>query len=106
MTVYAMWQGKTQKLRLFPDFANQASLFDLFTTIPVFVTGLGFHVNVHPMRSELGKPYDMNSAARISLIIGIAIYFAIGFFGYLLFGDSIMPDILVNFDRNSDTPTD
>ncbi|KAF2296331.1 hypothetical protein GH714_037432 [Hevea brasiliensis] len=104
MAVYAMWQGKTQKLRLFPDFANQASLFDLFTTIPVFVTGLGFHVNVHPIRSELGKPSDMNSAVRISLIIGIAIYFAIGFFGYLLFGDSIMPDILVNFDRNSDTP--
>ncbi|KAJ9175961.1 hypothetical protein P3X46_014459 [Hevea brasiliensis] len=104
MAVYAMWQGKTQKLRLFPDFANQASLFDLFTTIPVFVTGLGFHVNVHPIRSELGKPSDMNSAVRISLIIGIAIYFAIGFFGYLLFGDSIMPDILVNFDQNSDTP--
>ncbi|KAG8651522.1 amino acid transporter AVT6C [Manihot esculenta] len=104
MAVYAMWQGKTQKIRLFPDFANQVSTFDLFTTIPVFVTSFGLHVNVHPIRSELGKPSDMNSAVRISLIISTVIYFAIGFFGYLLFGDSVMPDILVNFDQNSDTP--
>lgn len=59
---------------------------------------------MHPIRSELGKPSDMNSAVRISLIISTVIYFAIGFFGYLLFGDSVMPDILVNFDQNSDTP--
>ncbi|KDP21693.1 hypothetical protein JCGZ_03364 [Jatropha curcas] len=103
MAIYEMFEGKTQNLRLFPDFANQASVFDLFTTIPVVVTSLGFHVNVHPIRAELGKPSDMNSAVRISLIICIAIYFSIGFFGYLLFGDSIMADILVNFDRNSDT---
>ena len=45
MAIYAMCQGKTQKLRLFPDFVNQASMLDLFTTIPVFVTGLGFHIN-------------------------------------------------------------
>lgn len=42
-------------------------------------------------------------AVRISLLICVAIYFAIGFFGYLLFGDSIMPDMLVNFDQNSTT---
>lgn len=45
----------------------------------------------------------MSSAIRISVLIGIAIYFAIGFFGYLLFGDSIMADILVNFDQYSDS---
>jgi amino acid permease len=60
-------------------------------------------VAVHPIRAELGKPADMSLAARISLAISVAIYFAIGFFGYLLFGDSIMPDMLVNFDQNSDT---
>ncbi|XP_065870297.1 amino acid transporter AVT6C-like [Euphorbia lathyris] len=103
MAISAMLQGKTQKLRLFPDFSNESSIFDLFTTIPVFVTGLAFHVNVHPIRAELGKPSNMRSAIRISLIICVAIYFAIGISGYLLFGDSVMPDILVNFDRNSDT---
>lgn len=45
----------------------------------------------------------MSVAVRLSLLICVAIYFAIGFFGYLLFGDSIMPDVLVNFDQNSDS---
>lgn len=58
---------------------------------------------VHPIRAELGKPSDMRSAARISLVISIVIYFSIGFFGYLLFGDTIMDDLLVNFDQSSDS---
>ncbi|CAK9135861.1 unnamed protein product [Ilex paraguariensis] len=45
MALYAMWEGKTQRLRLVPDFANGVSFFDLFTTIPVFATGFGCHVN-------------------------------------------------------------
>ncbi|EXB29266.1 hypothetical protein L484_006940 [Morus notabilis] len=44
----------------------------------------------------------MSSVVRISLVISEAIYFAIGFFGYLFFRDSIMADMLVNFDQNSD----
>lgn len=43
----------------------------------------------------------MICAVRISLVLCAAIYFAIGIFGYLLFGDSVMDDILVNFDRSS-----
>ena len=60
---------------------------------------------VHPIGSELGKPSDMIRAVQISLVLSAAIYFAIGLFGYLLFGDSIMSDLLVNFDRSSDTAT-
>lgn len=45
----------------------------------------------------------MSSAVRFSLILCVAIYFAVGFFGYLLFGDSIMADMLVNFDKISDS---
>lgn len=45
MAIYAFWKGKTQNMRLLPDFANQVSIFDLFTTVPVLVTGFGFHVN-------------------------------------------------------------
>ena len=47
----------------------------------------------------------MITAVRIALVLCSAIYFAIGLFGYLLFGDSIMSDILVNFDRTSDSAT-
>ncbi|KAK2982445.1 hypothetical protein RJ640_026288 [Escallonia rubra] len=104
MAVYAMWQGETQQLRLVPDFDNGVSYFELSTTIPVLATGLACHVTIHPVRAELGKPSDMNSAIRISLLLSITIYFAVGFTGYLLFGDSIMADMLVNFDQNCDSP--
>lgn len=43
----------------------------------------------------------MITAVRISLILCAALYFAIGIFGYLLFGDSTMDDILVNFNQSS-----
>ncbi|XP_004307705.1 PREDICTED: sodium-coupled neutral amino acid transporter 5-like [Fragaria vesca subsp. vesca] len=100
MAIYALCEGKAHKLRLFPDFAV-ISIFDVFTSIPVIVTSFGVHVNVHPIRAELGEPSDMKLAARISLLICVVIYSSIGFFGYLLFGDSIMADMLVNFDQNS-----
>ncbi|XP_011076620.1 putative sodium-coupled neutral amino acid transporter 7 isoform X2 [Sesamum indicum] len=103
MAIHAMWIGKTQRPRLVPDFANGVSALDLFTTIPVFATAFGCHVNVHPVRAELGRPSDMSSAVRISLVLCVAIYLAVGFFGYLLFGDSIMADMLVNFDTTSDS---
>ncbi|PIN20480.1 Amino acid transporter protein [Handroanthus impetiginosus] len=103
MAIYAMWVGKTQRPRLVPDFTNGVSVFSLFTTIPVFATAFGCHVNVHPIRAELGRPSDMSSAVRISLVLCVAIYFAVGFFGYLLFGDSIMAEMLVNFDQTSDS---
>ncbi|KAK6929528.1 Amino acid transporter, transmembrane domain [Dillenia turbinata] len=101
MAISALLQGKTQHLRLFPDFSSLYSIFSLFTTIPVYVIGFSFHVNVHPIRAELGKPSEMARAVRVSLILCVGIYCAIGFFGYLLFGDAIMADMLVNFDHNS-----
>ncbi|XP_050211160.1 amino acid transporter AVT6C-like [Mercurialis annua] len=105
MTVYAIIQGKTINPRLLPQLNNEASFFDLFTAVPVIVTAFTFHFNVHPIGFELGKPSDMVSAVRISLVICAAIYFAIGLFGYLLFGESIKADILVNFNRSSNTAT-
>lgn len=102
MALHALWSGKTQSVRILPDF-SQVTALDLFTTVPIFVTGFGFHVNVHPIRAELVKPTDMSIAVRLSLLICVAIYFAIGFFGYLLFGESIMPDVLINFDQNSNS---
>ncbi|KAL3521279.1 hypothetical protein ACH5RR_019428 [Cinchona calisaya] len=45
MAIRAMWEGKSEKTRLVPDFANGVSFFDLFTTIPVIVTAFACHVN-------------------------------------------------------------
>ena len=58
---------------------------------------------VHPVRAELIRPFDMSSAVRISLVLCVVIYVTVGFFGFLLFGDSIMSDMLVNFDQTSDS---
>ncbi|KAF2296379.1 hypothetical protein GH714_037644 [Hevea brasiliensis] len=105
LAISALIEGKTNSPRLLPHLDNQVSFFDLFTTVPVIVTAFTFHFNVHPIDwcFELGKPSDMISAVRISLVICVVIYFSIGIFGYLLFEESIMADILVNFDRSSDT---
>lgn len=99
MAIIAVVKGKTEIPRLFPELDRQTSFFDLFTAVPVIVTAFTFHFNVHPIGAELDKPSDMIKAVRISLLLCGAIYFAVGLFGYLLFGDSIMTDILVNFDR-------
>ncbi|CAL1395491.1 unnamed protein product [Linum trigynum] len=103
MAVYALIQGKTNTPRLLPEVDSNSSFFELFTAVPVIVTAFTFHFNVHPIGFELGNPSTMLSAVRISMILCAAIYFAIGIFGYLLFGESIMADILVNFDKSSDT---
>lgn len=105
MAIYVMIQGKTQELRLVPDFTNGlSSVFNLFTTIPVLATAFACHVTIHPVRAELEKQSDMSSAVRISLVLSVIIYLAVGFVGYLLFGDSIMADMLVNFDQTANLP--
>ncbi|KAG5558087.1 hypothetical protein RHGRI_008108 [Rhododendron griersonianum] len=101
MAISALLEGKTRRPRLVPQLDNGACFFNLFTSIPVIVTAFTFHFNVHPIAMELGKPADMAVAIKISLLLCAAIYFAVGIFGYILFGDSLMADMLVNFDQNS-----
>ncbi|KAM0950518.1 putative amino acid transporter, transmembrane domain-containing protein [Dioscorea sansibarensis] len=100
LAIYALFQGTAQSPRLLPDFSNQ-SFLELFTAVPVIVVAFTFHFNVHPIRAELDKSSDMTMAVRISLLICTVIYATIGLFGYLLFGESTMADILSNFDRSS-----
>ncbi|GAA0182067.1 amino acid transporter [Lithospermum erythrorhizon] len=101
MAIMALAQGKTKSPRIVPDLDSNTSFFKLFTAVPVIVTAFTFHFNVHPIVMEMGKPSAMISAVRISLVLCSAIYFGVGIFGYLLFGDSIMDDVLVNFDQSS-----
>ncbi|KAG5237383.1 sodium-coupled neutral amino acid transporter [Salix suchowensis] len=98
MAIHALIEGKTKTPRLLPHLDNKTSFLNLFTAVPVIVTAFTFHFNVHPISSELAKPSDMISAVKISLLLCAGIYFTTGIFGYLLFGESIVADILVNFD--------
>ncbi|KAF5187672.1 Amino acid transporter avt6c [Thalictrum thalictroides] len=100
MAISALWQGTTQTPKLLPDLAHQTNFLELFTAVPVIVTSFTFHFNVHPIVAELSKPSDMVSAVRISLVLCASIYCAVGYFGYALFGESTMADILANFDQS------
>ncbi|KAI9102093.1 hypothetical protein K1719_023603 [Acacia pycnantha] len=101
MAIAALVAGKSHIPRLIPHLDEQTSFFDLFTVVPVIVTAFTFHFNVHPIAFELSKPSDMMTAVRIAIVLCAVIYFSIGLFGYLLFGDSIKSDILINFDQNA-----
>lgn len=101
MALYALFRGTTQTPRLLPDFAHQSNAFEVFTAVPVIVVAFTFHFNVHPIRAELRSDSDMRAAVRISILLCAVVYAAVGFFGYLLFGESTMDDVLSNFDQNS-----
>ncbi|KAK7300463.1 hypothetical protein RJT34_11307 [Clitoria ternatea] len=101
LAIIAVLEGETQTPRMFPHLDHHTTFFDLFTAVPVIVTAYTFHFNVHPIAFELAKPSDMTTAVRIALFLCAIIYFSIGLFGYLLFGDSTQSDILVNFDQNA-----
>lgn len=45
MAISALFHGKTEKPRLFPDLDGQSSFFNLFTAVPVIVTAFTFHFN-------------------------------------------------------------
>ncbi|CAL4946780.1 unnamed protein product [Urochloa decumbens] len=101
IAVYALFKGTATMPRMLPDFSRLSSPFELFTAVPVIVVAFTFHFNVHPIRAELSKTSDMKAAVRVSLVLCAAIYAAVGFFGFLLFGDATMADVLANFDRSS-----
>ncbi|XP_010534637.1 PREDICTED: putative sodium-coupled neutral amino acid transporter 7 [Tarenaya hassleriana] len=103
LAISALVQGKTKNPRLFPELDEGGSFFNLFTAVPVIVTAFTFHFNVHPIGFELSDPLDVIPPVRISLVLCSVIYFATGLFGYLLFGEATMSDILVNFDQSSDS---
>ncbi|KAG7561062.1 Amino acid transporter transmembrane domain [Arabidopsis thaliana x Arabidopsis arenosa] len=101
LAISALVNGQTKNPRLFPELNNGGSFWKLFTASPVIVTAFTFHFNVHPIGFELKDPLQVIPATKISVILCAAIYFATGLFGYLLFGDATMSDILVNFDQSS-----
>ncbi|CAH2058623.1 unnamed protein product, partial [Thlaspi arvense] len=104
LAIIALVQGKTKTPRLFPELNNGGeSFFNLFTASPVIVTAFTFHFNLHPVGFELKDPLEVLSATRISVILCASIYSATGLFCYLLFGDSTMTDVLMNFDQSSDS---
>ncbi|XP_015072068.1 amino acid transporter AVT6A-like [Solanum pennellii] len=90
--------------RLLPKLIDQASFWKLFTTVPVLVTAYICHHNIHPIENELRDGSQMKSIVRTSIVLCSTVYIATSFFGFLLFGDHTLDDVLANFDGELGIP--
>lgn len=59
---------------------------------------------VHPIENELKDPSQMKSIVRMSLALCSSVYIATSFFGFLLFVDQTLDDVLTNFDGDLGIP--
>ncbi|XP_077237661.1 amino acid transporter AVT6A-like [Tasmannia lanceolata] len=90
--------------RWLPDITDLASVWNLFTVVPVLVTAYICHYNVHTINNELEDSSQIQSIVKASLALCSTVYITTSFFGILLFGDSILDDVLANFDANLGIP--
>ncbi|KEH25190.1 amino acid transporter AVT6A isoform X2 [Medicago truncatula] len=75
-----------------------------FTTLAVFAPLVSFKQIVHNIDNELEDSSWMHGVVRASLTLCSSVYLLTSFFGFLLFGDDTLPDVLANFDTNLGIP--
>ncbi|GFP87275.1 hypothetical protein PHJA_000871200 [Phtheirospermum japonicum] len=76
----------------------------LVTTLGIFTPFACFKRIVHNIENELEDPSMIKSVVRTSLALCSITYIMTSFFGFLLFGDSTLDDVLSNFDANLGIP--
>lgn len=59
---------------------------------------------VHTIQNELGDSSQMQAVVRSSLSLCAVVYVITGIFGFLLFGESTISDLLSNFDADLGIP--
>ncbi|KAI3903464.1 hypothetical protein MKW98_032118 [Papaver atlanticum] len=104
ITVVKLMIGSIEMPRLFPKVVDQASFWKLFTTVPVLVTAYICHYSIHPIENELKDPSQMKLIVRASLTFCASVYVATSLFGFLLFGEKTLDDVLANFDADLGIP--
>ncbi|XP_020208645.1 amino acid transporter AVT6A [Cajanus cajan] len=104
ITFTKLFNGSIASPRLLPNITDVTSIWNLFTAVPVFVTAFVCHYNVHTIDNELGDPSLMQPVIRASLVLCSSIYILTAIFGFLLFGESTLDDVLANFDTNLGIP--
>lgn len=90
--------------RFLPNIADITSIWNLFTAVPILVTAFICHYNVHTVSSELEDPSRIQPVIWTSLVLCTVVYIMTSFFGFLLFGDSTLGDVLANFDTDLGIP--
>lgn len=106
--VICIWKIVKEEIgwpKMFPDFSDGiGSIYECFTVIPVLVTAYLCHHCVHPVLNELDMRCDPQTVVRTSLVLCTTIYVGTSLFGYLLFGDDTLSDVLSNFDVDLGVP--
>ncbi|KAK9924814.1 hypothetical protein M0R45_033163 [Rubus argutus] len=104
ITVYKLVDGSIEMPKWFPNVIDSASFFKLFTAVPVIVFSYICHYNVHAIQNELGDSSQIQAVVRSSLSLCAVVYVMTGIFGFLLFGESTISDLLSNFDTDLGIP--
>nr|XP_043616542.1 amino acid transporter AVT6A-like [Erigeron canadensis] len=104
ITMYKLVSGSITMPKLLPDIVDFTSAFNLFTVVPVLVTAYICHYNVHTIDNELEDSTQIKAVVRTSLILCSSVYVMTSIFGFLLFGDGTLDDVLANFDTNLGIP--
>ncbi|XP_058112446.1 amino acid transporter AVT6A-like [Magnolia sinica] len=104
ITIVKLINGSIAMPRWLPNVTDLTSVWKLFTVVPVLVTAYICHYNVHTIDNELEDSSQIQSIVRTSLGLCSTVYITTSFFGFLLFGDSTLDDVLANFDSNLGIP--
>ncbi|MED6212476.1 Amino acid transporter avt6b [Stylosanthes scabra] len=90
--------------RLFPVINDFTDFFQLFTVAPILVTAYICHYNVHNIENEMEDKTEMHGVVRTSLGMCCSVYLLTSFFGFLLFGEETLDDVIANFDADLGIP--
>lgn len=104
ISIIKIISGSIGMPRLFPIITDVDSVFDLFTVVPVLMTAYICHYNVHNIDNELEDSSRMRGVVRTSLTLCSSVYLLTSFFGFLLFGEGVLDDVLANFDTDFGIP--
>lgn len=104
IAIYKIINGTIVKPRLLPNVHDLASFLKLFTVVPVLVTAYICHYNVHSIDNELEDNTQIKGVVRASLALCSSVYVLTSVFGFLLFGDATLDDVLANFDADLGVP--
>ncbi|KAK4417547.1 Amino acid transporter AVT6A [Sesamum alatum] len=104
ITLFKLINGTVIMPRLLPNVDGLTSLLNLFTVVPVLVTAYICHYNVHSIDSELEDDTQMKAVVRTSIVLCSSVYILTSLFGFLLFGDATLDDVLANFSTDLGIP--
>ncbi|XP_074285184.1 amino acid transporter AVT6A-like [Silene latifolia] len=104
IAVIKLFSGTVMMPQLLPNITDLTSFWKLFTVVPVLVTAYICHYNVHSIDNELEDSTQIKGVVRTALGLCSSVYVMTSLFGFLLFGDGTLDDVLANFDTDLGIP--